>query len=248
MNGFWQLSFDLGSLDPGRAELFIDAAMNYSRWARVLANGRAEPHTAPLRPVANEDGRYIPLVIETNRERVSRSGVFYPAKHLDWGRLEMGREPADGYDPHAEWTATDDGRSFEIAIPWGLLNVGDPSSRAVLDDKSGTSDVETTATSGIGLLAWATKPMTFRADSLGPARAGSPGRLTARDVQFLGPVGTTQDVVGEEVRITSPETRSYLWNGWEMPMISERVKRSVRFIRQSFEGMDAREQRNQTRL
>lgn len=235
-------------LDGKRAELFIDAAMNYSRWSRVFVKGRAEPHTAPLRPVANEDGRYIPLLIETNRERVSRSGVFYPAKHLDWGRLERGREEARAYDPHAEWTETDDGRSIEIALPWGLLNVGDPSSRAVLDDKPGTSEVETTPTSGIGLLAWATKPLAFRADSLGPARAGRAERLTPRDVQFLGAPGTTQAVVGEEVRIAAPEGRSYLWNGWEMPMISERVKKSARIIRETFEGMDAREQRNQSRL
>ncbi|HXF58211.1 MAG TPA: hypothetical protein VN539_00130 [Candidatus Saccharimonadales bacterium] len=231
--------------DP-RAELFIDAAMNYSRWARVLVNGRAQPHTAPLRPVANEDGRFLPLLIETNRERVSRSGTFYPALHLDWGRLELGREPGDAYDPHADW-AVGNG-TIEFALPWGLLNVGDPSSRSVLDDRSGTSEVEVTRTAGIGLLAWATKPFAFRADSTGPGRTGPASRVTPRDVQFLGAPGTTQSVVGQEIRITSPETQSYSWKGWDVPMISERIKKSARFIRETFEGMDARDQQNQTRL
>jgi len=209
--------------------------------------------------VRNEDGRYIPLIIETNRERVSRSGVFYPARHLDWGRLEPGREPARApawpgaessfaYDPHAEWTRSQDGRAIEIAIPWGLLNVGDPSSRSVLDDKAGTSDIEVTKTDGIGLLAWAVKRPAFRADSLGPARPGGPSRLAPHEVQFLGAPGTTQSTAGQEISVASPETRSYSWSGWEVPIISERIKRSARYVRETFEGMDARDQQDQTRL
>jgi len=243
----------------GRAELFIDRAMNYSRWSRILSKGEGLQDVAPLHPVRNEDGRYIPMIIETNRERVSRSGRFYPARHLDWGRLEAGREPARAaawpgaepsfaYDPHAEWTRSNDGRTIEIAIPWGLLNVGDPSTRSVLDDKAGTSDIEVTKTDGIGLLAWATKRPAFRADSLGPARPGGPSRVAPADVQFLGPPGTTQSTVGQELTIVSPESKSYSWNGWDMPILSERIKRSARYIRDMFEGMDARDQRNQTRL
>ena len=172
---------------------------------------------------------------------------FYPAKHLDWGRLELGREPdRNAYDPHAEWMVGD--RTIEIALPWGLLNVGDPSTRSVLDDKAGTSDVEVTRTTGIGLLAWATKPLAFRADSTGPTRGGKAGRVTPRDVQFLGPPGTTQSLMGLTIQVVSPEMRSYSWNGWDMPMISERIKKSARFVRETFEGMDARDQQNQTRL
>ncbi len=243
-----------GSRAP-RAELFIDRAMNYSRWARVMVDGNPAPHTAPYRPVKNQDGRYIPLLIETNRERVSRSGVFYPALHLDWGRLEPGREPPRAaswpgtapvyaYDPHAEWTVSDTRRTIEIAIPWGLLNVGDPSSRSVLDDKPGTEAVEVTETAGIGLLAWGAKKPVFRADSLGPSRAGSNSSVAGADVQFLGPPGTTQTVTGKAVSVVSPEARSYVWNGWNMPIISERIKKSARYVRETFEGMEARDQRN----
>jgi len=242
-----------------RAELFIDRAMNYSRWARVMVNGAALPDAAPYRPVANQDGRYIPLLIETNRERVSRSGALYPARHLDWGRLEFGKEPpraaawpgappSYAYDPHAEWMVSDTGRTIEIAIPWGLLNVGDPSSRSVLDDKPGTQDVEVTETAGIGLLGWATKRSAFRADSLGPARSGSGVSIAGADLQILGAPGATQAVVGKELRVTSPETSSYVWNGWNVPMISERIKKSARYVRETFEGMDARDQRKQTDL
>jgi len=244
---------------PPKAELFIDRAMNYSRWSRVIVEGHAVPHTAPLRPVANEEGRYIPLLIETNRERVSRSGKVYPPRQLDWGRLAFGREapraavwpgaePSYAYDPHSEWTLDDTGRTIEIAIPWGLLNVGDPSSRSVLDDKPGTSEIEVTRTSGIGLLAWATTAPAFRADSLGPGLAKAPSRIEQKDVQFLGPAGTTQVTVSQEVGITSPGSMSYVWNGWDLPIISERIKKSARYLREAFEGMEARDQRRETDL
>ncbi|TMQ58430.1 MAG: hypothetical protein E6K76_07940 [Candidatus Eisenbacteria bacterium] len=244
---------------PPRAELFIDKAMNYSVWSRVLVDGRFESNTSPFRPVANVDGRYIPLIIETNRERVSRSGKVYPSRHLDWGRLELGREPSRApawpggdstfeYDPHAEWAMDEARETIEIALPWGLLNVGDPSSRAVLDDKPATSEVEVSRTEGIGLLAWATRLPLFRADSLGPARTGLSARIKPGEVDFLGPPGTAQGVVAQELRVTAPESNSYVWKGWEMPMISERIKKSAKWLRDSFEGMDAREQRNQTDL
>ena len=244
---------------PTRAELFVDHAMNYSLWSREMVGGRMEPRTAPFRPVANDEGHYIPLLIETNRERVSRSGEVFPAQHLDWGRLQYGREPARSsalpgaeasyaYDPHCEWFVNDLRRTIEVAIPWGLLNVGDPSSRSVLDDKDGTREIEVTRTAGIGLLAWATKIPAFRVDSLGPEDAQFEGTIPAAAVQFMGAPGTTQAAVSQEVQITSPAAGSYVWKEWELPIVSERVKRSAMFVRDAFEGMDARDQRSSTDL
>ncbi|HEY7727534.1 MAG TPA: hypothetical protein VID50_03695, partial [Candidatus Eisenbacteria bacterium] len=237
-----------------KAELFIDGASNWSVYARRIVDGRFEPVTAPYRPVAGEDGRYIPLLVETNRERVARDGRIYPPRHLDWGRLEYGREQerasasqggdsAYAYDPHAEWCADSAGRTVEVAIPWGLLQVGDPSSLRVIDDRDGSREVETTVTSGIGLLAWATSAIGFEADSLGPTAPGAEGAARPAECQFLGPQDTTQSVSREEVTVTTPAHRSYLWNGWEMPIAVERVKRSAPAVREAFEGMEARETR-----
>lgn len=238
-----------------RAALFGDAATRYSEYARVrrAGGGEAEFLRTPYRPVANDDGRYLPLLVETNRERVSRSGQFYPALYRNAGRLEYGREPApevawpgtppsQSYDPHAEWRMDDARRAIEIAIPWGLLGVGDPSSHAVIDDRDGTREIETTRTPGIALLAWATSASGARADSLGPASDGAPGVLP-REVQFLGPPGTVQRIDDQSVTISSPVEKVVVWNGWEMPITTERVKRSARFVREAFEGMEAREQK-----
>jgi len=230
----------------GRAELFVDRAMNYSAFARVQGDhGQIERNHAPLRPVANEEGRYLPLLLETNRERVSRSGKVYPALYLDSGRLALARpgttraiaDTGFTYDPHADWAISRNGRTFEFAIPWGLLNVGDPSSRAVLDDKDGTPEIETTRTDGIALLAWATSAAGFEADSLGPTapgfQAAAPGSMW-----FLGPRGSSQVIDGKSVAITTPSDALYSWNGWDQPITQERVKRSAVLIQKAFEQLD----------
>jgi hypothetical protein len=208
--------------------------------------------------VANDDGRYVPLLVETNRERVSRSGQFYPAQYLNAGRLAYGREPAPdvawpgdapgtAYDPHAEWVLDEARRTIEIAIPWGLLGIGDPSSHAAIDDRDGTPEIETTRTPGIALLAWATTARGARADSLGPTSDGS-HEAAPNEVQFLGPGKTLQRIDGKSVTVTTPRDEVVVWNGWELPITTERVKRSARFVREAFEGMEARGQKTDSNL
>jgi hypothetical protein len=229
-----------------RAELFIDAAWNWSPWSRIRRGAEFAANRAPYRTSANHDGRFLPLLVETNRERVSRTGEVYAARHLDWGRLSRGRDAAPTgrgalpYDPHADWFFDREHRVIELAIPWGLVLVSDPSSRAVVDDAPGTRETESTPTSGIGLLGWATSAEGFAADSLGPARSGArpagPGQC-----QFLGPTGTTQSIAQQRVAVTAPPAQSYLWNGWETPITRERIKQSAVFVRRAFEGMESRE-------
>jgi hypothetical protein len=118
----------------------------------------------------------------------------------------------------------------------------------VLDDREGTPEVECSPTQGIGLLAWATTAKGFRADSLGPATASKPRPAPPDAVFFLGPDGTTQTIEGNDVMVSTPTAASYLWNGWEMPITKERVKRSAIAVRQTFEGVEAREERQRSEL
>ncbi len=221
------------------AELFIDARSNWSPWSRVVRGGVFIQHKAPFAPVANEDGRYAPLLIETNRERVSRSGTVYPALHRDWGRLESGRD----------WAANRDAGVIEVAIPWGLIGVGDPSSRSVVDDDPATRATEVSQTPGIGFLAWATSAPGFAADSLGPARHKARPASPA-ECQFLGPPGSSQLPARQHVLIQTPPGATLVWNAWDRPITRERVKVSADLVRQAFEGMEARESegRNQDAL
>ena len=212
-----------------KAELFIDASTNWSGWSRLLQRGAFVPNRAPFAPVANDDGRYVPLLIETNRERVAREGTVHRALHLDWGRLTR-----------AECWSDRSRGVIEVALPWGLVGVSDPSSRSVLDDAAATREVESTRSAGIGFLAWATSADGFAADSTGPSHPG--GRRASADAsQLLAPPGSTQAPAGQSLRITTPLTASLLWNGWEQPITTERAKESAALVRDAFEGMESRE-------
>lgn len=229
-----------------RAELFIDDRFGYSSYARVREGESIEIHRAPLRTAANGDGRYLPLLIETNRERVGRDGSRYPARYLDWGRL-VRAENANGGRPGGarrrggDWALNEAAGVIEVGIPWGLLNVGDPSSRCVLDDDPATPQVECAPTDGLALLAWATEAACFRADSLGPSSASCKGAGPEPISDLLAPTGTVQVSDGYGLTITTPSAHVYLWNGWEAPITVERIKASADFIRGLYEGMEARE-------
>jgi hypothetical protein len=219
-----------GERSGGRAELFIDRSMNYSLYAGFLTWKGFEWNTAPFRPVLNSDGRYAPLVIEANRERIGQGGTVYQAQYLDWGRLSRG----------TEWEISRSGEMIEVAIPWGLLNVGDPSSHAVVDDKDGTRETETSKTNGMAFLAWATTAPGFAADSTGPSLPKAKSATPAQ-AYFLGPLGTSQAVEGKRVKIVTPTDSTYLWNGWDAPITKEHVKSSAARVRKAFEGMEAHE-------
>ena len=237
---------------PPRAELFVDRRMSWSEFGRIREGAGYVPHASPLRTEAHDDGLYVPLVINVNRERTTAAGTFYPGHEVDEGRLGLGRErtrrgaptgdTVRAYDPGAEWWIDRQRGVIEVALPWGLINVGDPSSRAVLDDLPGTEDVECATTGGIGLLAWATRAPGFRADSLGPTRAGA-RRARAAETQFMGPNGTRQVTVGQHVQIVSRDSISYLWNGWERPITQEHAKASAEAVRKAFNEMESRESR-----
>ncbi|HET9252874.1 MAG TPA: hypothetical protein VFP58_12245 [Candidatus Eisenbacteria bacterium] len=215
-----------------RVRLLADDAMSWSAFARLRSReGSFGRSRKPLRPVANENGEYVPLWTETNRERVSRDGTLYRAQYVDWGELAPGVEPsladtagngyAYAYDPRAEVMTNPDRTRIELAVPWGLLGVGDPSSRSVMDDRDGTSEIEVTPTEGIGLLAWAAKGETV--------------------LQALGPPGTRNRMKGRLLTVTTPARSNHSWNEWEVPITRERAKRSTIHLRKAFEGMEARE-------
>ncbi len=111
-------------IQDGQAAVLVDAPYDLftHRYAR------------PYRSVENEAGTFVMPRTESNRQRLGRDGTLYPPRRQEIGWLRRGtqerRDPA--FDSNAEWM---EGPGFiEARIPWGLLNVTDPSSHRVVHD------------------------------------------------------------------------------------------------------------------
>jgi hypothetical protein len=112
--------------DGKRAEIMVDDSYD------KFSNSFGDKVEQRPRPESDGDYRYPRLV--PNRMRISRSGKIYPRVEHDASKLRRGttdrRDPA--FDDLAEWQYDSATGTMEARIPWGLLNVTDPSSRAVL--------------------------------------------------------------------------------------------------------------------
>jgi len=122
-----------GGLAPTGAEFLVE--IDGPAGSRVSAIDGYDPYEAvrtgrPLASPALPEGRgFVPLRLETNRERFGRDGARYPARYVERGRLDYGsvEDLAVGGDHGV----------IELRLPWSLLNVADPSARRVLHDERG---------------------------------------------------------------------------------------------------------------
>jgi hypothetical protein len=110
-----------------RAALFMDKSYG------VLVDGLMKP----LVSVSNKDGVFVMPMTKSNRERIGRDGTLYPAHTQEIGWLRFGTQDRDSlqFDSLSEWNG---GNGFiEARIPWGLLNVSDPSSKSIVSTPDG---------------------------------------------------------------------------------------------------------------
>ncbi len=105
----------------------------------------------PYRSVEGHTGDFIEIMVYTNRDRYGRDGTYYPPQGYSRSPLRRGSmDPASkDYDTLADWIEGKDSSFIEARIPWGLLNVTDPSSRQVVhEDAPRTGAVATRRTDG----------------------------------------------------------------------------------------------------
>ncbi len=104
----------------------------------------------PAGSVARDDGRFDSLFVITNRARYGRDGTFFPSQGYNRGRLRFGREAESTL---ADWYHDTAAGMLELRLPWGLLNVTDPSTATVLAEHDG-APFATEATGGfrVGVL------------------------------------------------------------------------------------------------
>jgi hypothetical protein len=188
---------------PAGADVVVDASYD-------LFTHR---HQRPHRSVENRDGRFVGPRTESNRARIGRDGTRFPARRQEIGALRRGtQDRADpAFDSAAEWQRGE--RFLEARIPWGLLNVSDPSSRRVIRDAPGQRQgpVGTHPTDGVRVLA-----ITYRAAE---GAAGSPEVLRTLPAARRGRIGLPP---------------LFTWKTWEVPTFHrfrklgfERVRRAL---------------------
>lgn len=121
---------DLGG--PARGYMLVDQP--YRLYRTVPLVGSVPPMTVqvynrPWKSVAHDDPRWDSLRVETNRFRVGRDGTVYPPARYERNQLTFARQSETTL---ADWFADPATGVIEARIPWGMLEVLDPSSHLVL--------------------------------------------------------------------------------------------------------------------
>ena len=199
------VEFLVDVVGPGAS--FLRVTEPYEPFSKVGSGG-------PLVSPHGGTGRFVNLAFETNRERFGRDGTRYPAVRIDRGKLRHGSLDPDSpsFDTRTDLSVGAERGVLELALPWGLLNVADPSSHRVLhDESSGGPPFATAVTGGVRIYA-------FTLDRARPESAPL-DRLPAR---------------GEIPKL-------YRWDGWERPeyrlelkLGAARIEQEMRLLPDTF--------------
>jgi len=126
------LEFVLDLRGPDESRLLVDHPYNLYRDEPIVGSRPLDVeqiYNRPFRSLANAAGRYDTILVATNRRRLGRDGTVYPRQAIDRSRLLFGRQSETTL---ADFYADSLTGVIEARIPWGMLNVLDPSSRLVL--------------------------------------------------------------------------------------------------------------------
>ncbi len=181
----------------GRNASRILAARSYDK------NGNEK--IGAIKPMASEEGAWVMMQSRTNIRRISKDGgKFFPSHVVSMSRLTFGSLE----EQHKEHSSLADfyvqGSMLELRIPWGLLNVTDPSSRTVLWKEKG---VETKEIKSIGMIAVSYKPES--------------GGVAAKQTGLAHNHADTLPAVFEESFV-----KAYAWEKWETPLFHSYRKKS----------------------
>jgi hypothetical protein len=91
---------------------------------------KASPKTIDGEAALSEDAWELWLT-QTNRRRIGRNNVEYPAMYWDEGNLRQGVDPPKGRNATIDYQWTPKG--VQLRLPWTLIMVTDPSSRSIYD-------------------------------------------------------------------------------------------------------------------
>jgi hypothetical protein len=146
---------------PTGAEFLLDIGGPEASSLRVTPDYNPYPHKGEIaegRAIGSPkkpSGTFVPLQFETNRERFGRDGKRFPSLGIDRGKLHFLKSGDDARTNLQADIAAGEQGAVEVRIPWGLLNVSDPSTRRVLDGVVRSEESEATQTEGFRFYVYA---------------------------------------------------------------------------------------------
>jgi tetratricopeptide (TPR) repeat protein len=200
---------DLGG--PQASQLWVDHP--YNPYRPVAIPGSKPPaiqyvYNPAVRVVANSLAQWDSLVVVPNRRRIGRDGTIYPAISYNRNRLLYSRESDNSL---ADWFANTATGVIEVRLPWGMLQLVDPSTRSVLIGNTTDGKVSGALTDGFR----------FVVESYDPSRPRSGGDYLPRGA------GTS--------KFAEPPTWS--WPPWETPQWHAEIKPLFAAMQRTFAGI-----------
>lgn len=205
------LEFVLDIGGPKEAQLLVDHPYNAYRGVPI-------PGSKPLAiqyiynkatgSVPNTAGVYDSVVAVPNRRRIGRDGHIYPAMSYNRNRLLYARQPESSL---ADWFANQSTGVIEVRLPWGMLQVLDPSARSVLSRIDAHSQ-------GVGVT---TDGFRFVVESYDPEKPNIGGDKLPRAVSGSG----------------FGDAPLWTWARWETPQWHAEVKPVFGAMQRAFNGI-----------
>jgi len=200
---------DLGG--PGASQLLVDHPYNPYRPVAIPGSKPSATqyvYNPALRIVANDLGQWDSLVVVPNRRRIRRDGTIYPGISYNRNRLLYSRESDNSL---ADWFADATTGVIEVRLPWGMLQLVDPSTRTVLFGNTTAGKVSGATTDGFR----------FVVESYDPSNPRSGSDNLPRGA------GTS--------RFAEPPTWS--WPPWETPQWYAEVKPLFAAMQRTYAGI-----------
>ena len=174
------------------------------------------------KPQVMDSGSFEAQILETNQPGYAPDGEYHAPERYDRGILRYGTLDPKGpdYDPLAEWHANVQTNTIDLRIPWGLLNVTDPSSFRIFAGLERDGTVLTSETPGILLAVFSYRPL---------------------ETSLLRPLMEQNHPIADALPgMTGPLTmlaaglKKYRWGGWNAPTSILRPKESFAILRREF--------------
>lgn len=200
---------DLGG--PGASQLLVDHPYNPYRPVAIPGSRPSATqyvYNPALRIMANDLGQWDSVVVVPNRRRIGRDGTIYPAISYNRNRLLYSRESDNSL---ADWFADATTGVIELRLPWGMLQLVDPSTRTVLFGNTTGGKVSGATTDGFR----------FVVESYDPSNPRPGGDNLPRGA------GTS--------RFAEPPTWS--WPPWETPQWYAEVKPLFAAMQRTYAGI-----------